>query len=409
MAQDIAPGSTEAKQNAFLSGGLLPILYMVLAMVVLLSTPILNLFINYTITGGTWYQKFHPSLYVLLPVFSFLILTDLSRLKSKSVVFWFVWFSILATYAWASGNNNYFSVLVCLFVIPVMFSALTRYLTNDEVRKLFKFFVYLVVTNFALSIFEVWQQQTIFPSIQEQGHFRAVGFLGHPIANGTVSCIALIGLRYINLTVATRRVIIFALLLQIILCGVRSSLLLGGLVALVELFSRGQNESLGSSTISRVAVICAFAVGLPFAYASGAFERVIAHGLWDSSAASRVDIFGMFSIMSVQEFWHGTSNERAFYYTNYLENASIENAFVVSVVQCGVVFAVVLFLSLFLYFRKAILSSAQFALLFGTVLMATASFGAKNSVVFPLFFLSELVKRFGKSHDAETVGERDDN
>ncbi|MGQ0486732.1 MAG: hypothetical protein ACT4SY_15465 [Hyphomicrobiales bacterium] len=360
----------------------------------LVSPVLLNTIVSYSTPGGTFLEKFHPATY--LAGFSFLVIcfgllgTDALQRSEKLILASFVG---LAAYPALAGKFAYAAVVVDIFVAPLLFVLIARRLSERRLISLFNLFVMVASINMPIVLGEFIAKQGILPLEQESLFFRPAGLFGHPIASGIASCIAMLGSRYTMKSVAGRHLVMLILLAEVALCGVRAALLVASVIFLTDLAFPWKSRRNAATYLFDAGIVALLAAVFAYFARLGVFHRIAYHGWWDESAASRFQIFNMFDFMTEDEFWFGTTRERALYYANELNNSRIESSFVVATYQCGIVFAVGLFVALLIYFRKPLLGSFLFATLLLAVSLTTLYFGVKNTVTLPLFLLAEIIVR----------------
>jgi hypothetical protein len=375
---------------------LLPIIYAaVIFLIATLTSPLLNIYMQYTLAGGSLFEKFHPATYVV--VSSFILSSILSSKRHReatsddfSLVYLSLFF-LLAVWALVIGNAGYFAVLVDIFVAPMMFVIMIQRLNEKTVEALFNFFVALIVLHTLIVVVEFTRRIAILPYNQSYAFFRPAGLLGHPIAAGAMCAIAMIGSRYTVHSFVVRRLVLLALMAQIAMCGVRAALAIGVLVFVLDIVRPyGHKRTIFNLSFDYVTALIA-TIGVVILVQVGVFDRVLAVGFWDDSADSRFEIFQILDFMSEDEFWFGTTYERGLYYASVLDNKRIESSFVIAIYQCGIAFAVSLFTVIVLSFFNTIRRSLLFGFLLAFLTFTTIFFGVKNTTTYGLFFLSSII------------------
>ena len=349
---------------------------------------------NYTLPGGGILQKFHPATYLVAGVFIWMSSHKFPTYRENERNYNFAFIIILLVfYAISIGNFGYTSIMIDIFLAPAVFSIILQRLNQQNQAYLLKVFIFITCINTIVVAIELAGQRSFLDYEQEFSYFRPAGIFGHPIATGAICCIAMISCRHVVTNTITKRTILAILLFQVSMCGVRGALAVATIVFLSDIIAP-QKRTMRVVAYDMLVLLAVLFTVLIFE-SLGVFDRILARGVWDDSAASRFDIFNIFSIMSDNEFWLGTSPERILMYAQSLNQSRIENSFVVGVYQCGFISSIVLFAAIFLYFLKPSLKSSNFLILLVFIVFGTLYFGVKSPVNYPLLLLGQIISTAG--------------
>jgi len=355
-----------------------------------ISPPLLNTFVNYTLPGGGILQKIHPATYLVAGVFIFMSSHKfpIYRENERNYNFIFIIISLIF-YAITIGNFGYTSITIDIFLAPAVFSIIYQRLNQQNQIYLLKLFIFISCINTIIVAVELAGQRSFLNYEQEFSYFRPAGIFGHPIATGAICCIAMLSCRYVVVNTFTRRTILTILLCQVSMCGVRAALAVAAIVFFSDIVAEQKRTM--RVVVYDMLILSAVVFTILIFASIGVFDRILARGVWDDSAASRFDIFNIFSVMSDDEFWLGTSPERILMYAQSLNQSRIENSFVVSVYQCGFISSIVLFAAIFIYFLRSVLKSLNFLILLVFIVFGTLYFGVKSPVNYPLLLLGQVI------------------
>jgi hypothetical protein len=203
---------------------------------------------------------------------------------------------------------------------------------------------------------------------------------------------------YFVLTGAVSRIwkapLILFFLFSIMLCKERSPMFLAAILMIINFIHpfaprrTREEQVLDIMTASTIP----FLIGV--ALMAGAFDRLLAVGLWDASSQSRFGAFSLMSYLTSAELWNGSGgslqNVIAMSLTN---NKNVESFFVIAVFTAGLPFAIVYTLSLIALYWRFMRNNIVFAILIVLPSFLSLIFVVKNSGPMALLLLGYYLWR----------------
>lgn len=357
-----------------------------------LSPALLNLFVSYTIPGGSLIEKLHPFSYFILLAWVidlFFIRNGRLRSPNQSMYLAGAW-AIVSIYLCVVGDFGYAIVLTNNFVFPLIFISLLSTLEYKDHFLLAKIFLGLMVAQTFLVLFEFWVGGTLVPIRQENQYFRPAGFSGHPLIAGQLALLAIVATRFTIQSAVISRALIFLFLLSLLVIGSRFALLVGAVLVLIEFFRPFRVRHNFSSGLGSYILLVCLVLGLVVAVDAGAIDRFIDKGIWDSSSKSRIEVFYLFDIMSSEEFSQGVEYERIQQYLDAISQTYIESAFVAQVVLAGIFVAVIAHLLIVYSFIPVLKFSFSFFLMLILFLAFSLVFSSKGPAPLLIYFVMNL-------------------
>jgi hypothetical protein len=370
---------------------------MVMLVTLGMSPTFLNQFMNYTLPGGGFFEKFHPASYlsgVLLVVT--LLSTSHRRPLDKYLLTVLAMFVLIAAYLAAREKTALAAVVIDVHIAPtILLLALSR-LNFGRVRALMALFVGVAVLNALIVIFEYATGASLVPVPGRQElFFRPSGLADHPIMAGTVFyCAMLVAARGV-VPPRLARPLLLLLLFVTALCGVRGPLAMALLILLAHVVRpfaprRGVFDRLfdfGLIPLLPIAILAAVSMGF--------LDRILTLGLWEESSQSRFLIFDAVGLLSSSEFWSGVDG---YYVAESLASQTtggklIENAFVLAVLQAGFPSALMLAVSVISLHARAMRKNLLFSAAILFVAFSTLGFGVKNPIPLAIAMAGYLIYR----------------
>jgi hypothetical protein len=366
------------------------------------SSVLTNWKIHYLTAGGNFYEKLHPATYLTLLAFSLLLIRsrgpvgELNRMFSESkllLAYLLCWLFLLIQ---VIVLERPFTVIIDTFLLPILIAMVMWQLSRAQKRPLAWAIHLTILLNVVLGYYEYFSGHRLIPltlgNIVVMGEWRSAALLGHPLtASGVVGAyvLALVLRPAICPPLLVRLPLIAFSLGSLMAFGGRTSLVtvlaMIGLVGLFEAIRlmRGKRMPLPAAIL---AICVLFAAGaIIFAALSlGIFDKMLLRFSSDKgSALARFATFNLLSHFDWHELILGPTPVRV----NALQaqlglNYGIENFWISSIVQFGLVHTIVLTIGLVCFFVELLRRSnrAAWAIMVLIVIIAASSvsFSSKN-------------------------------
>lgn len=367
-----------------------------------LSSPVLNLVMPYTMPGGSFFAKFHPASWLSGPL---LLLVWLHRnVKTAPLPRHLAWataiMASLVTWLAVREKGQLAATFIDIHLAPLVLLLALSCLPMARLRELVRTFVAVAAINVLLVVTEFALQARLFVHDEYQEFFRPTGLFGHPIIAGTLfNCALLLVSRGIVARSSTRPLILF-FLVGVALCGVRGPLAMAAFIFLAHVINPVFPRRSIFDYLADFGLIALLPVGILAALAAGAFDRILALGIWDQSAQSRFYIFNALGRLSEDQFWKGIDNyDFMIFLAEQTANVQhIENALVSTTLYAGFPAAVVLGICLLILHGPTMRLSLTFAVLVALVATTTQGFGVKNMIALAIALTGYFVWRQAKEH-----------
>lgn len=352
---------------------------LIVALRILIEGNLLNRFMGYTSGTGFILGRFHPGTYLLaVPTILYLLRGRIRFFPPLDIAI--LMLAVGAGVALRNGGFNAASVLVDTLLAAVMIARLIMGGSEQSRARLFRLVVLLFLINLPIIIVEKATGVAMLPRDRVEQFFRPPGFLDHPLTAGWACCFVMWGVLVSNMRRRRAVVVNLLLLLEVALCAVRLPLVIGGLLFSLTLLSLGQRSLAGrlGAASATIALLPALIVG---AASLGLLDRFINLGFYDNlSAASRINAWSLLSQLNEQALWRGMDSQsvNALLVTSDIE--IIENSFVMFVLFCGLVPAILAHLALFIATAPVWARSISYSLVLIGMLAASISLSTKSVV-----------------------------
>ena len=383
-----------------LAAGLM--LLAVIATFTISSAVLTNWKIHYLTSGGNFYEKLHPATYFTVLAFSLLVMRsrgpvdEINRVFTEAkllLVYLFCWLLLLTQ---MFVLDRPFTVIIDTFLLPVLIALVMWKLSPARRRPLTWAIHITILLNVVLGYYEYFSGHRLIPltlgDVAVMGEWRSAALLGHPLtASGIVGAyiLALVLRPAICPPLLVRLPLIAFSLGSLMAFGGRTSLvtvltvigLVGGFQALRLI--RGKRTQLSAAI---VAILVLFAAGaLVFAALSlGIFDKMLLRFSSDKgSTLARYATFSLLSHFDWNELILGPNQVRV----NALQaqlglNYGIENFWISSIVQFGIIHTALLTIGLICFFVELLRRSSRtvwaIVLLIIVIAASSVSFSSKN-------------------------------
>ncbi|HYD64828.1 VpsF family polysaccharide biosynthesis protein [Azospirillum sp.] len=329
------------------------------ALAACLGAPLIEtLGIAYVSPGGGLLGKIHPSTYLILAAFGWLLFTRgdpvttmqaIWRRQGAEVVFLGL-VAVVALFGIMRYGPSGLAYLVDVFIAPALFAIVLHHLAPETRARLFAVVFWLLTLNALIAIGEAATRQYLIGYLQwdirwDGGmEFRAASLLGHPLNNALITVPAAI-LGFHLATTGRGSAVAFGILgLGLLAFGGRAAALLTvvGLFGfiVVDVCARLYR---GTLSLQRAVIYLSILLIGPLLLlgvlsTTGLGERIVGRALFDGSAQTRLEAFNIFNYISRDQLWFGISSEAVGILMENLSHIGvIENFWIYLIVNLGIV------------------------------------------------------------------------
>ena len=366
------------------------------------SSVLTNWKIHYLTAGGNFYEKLHPATYFTLLAFSLLLLRsrgpagEINRMFSESkllLAYLLCWLFLLIQ---VFVLERPFTVIIDTFLLPVLIAMVMWQLPSAQKRPLVWAIHLTILVNVVLGYYEYFSGHRLIPltlgDVVVVGEWRSAALLGHPLtASGVVGAyvLALVLRPAICPPPLVRLPLIAFCLASLMAFGGRTSLVtVLVMIALVGGFEmlrlmRGKRTSLPAAILAICVLFAAGAI-IFAALDLGIFDKMLLRFSSDKgSALARFATFNLLSHFDWHELILGPNPVRVNALQSQLGlNYGIENFWISSIVQFGLVHTILMTIGLVCFFVELLRRShrAVWAIIVLIVVIAASSvsFSSKN-------------------------------
>ncbi|MEH2613627.1 VpsF family polysaccharide biosynthesis protein [Bradyrhizobium sp. AZCC 1693] len=374
----------------------------VIATFTLSSSVLTNWKIHYLTAGGNFYEKLHPATYFTLLAFSLLLIRsrgpvgEINRMFSESkllLAYLLCWLFLLVQ---VIVLERPFTVIIDTFLLPILIAMVMWQLSTAQRRPLVWAIHLTILLNVVLGYYEYFSGHRLIPltlgDVVVMGEWRSAALLGHPLtASGIVGAyvLALVLRPAICPPILVRLPLIAFCLASLMAFGGRTSLvtvlavigLIGGFEALHLM--RGKRMPLPAAILAICVLFAAGAI-IFAALDLGIFDKMLLRFSSDKgSTLARYATFSLLSHFDWNELILGPNPVRANALQSQLGlNYGIENFWISSVVQFGLIHTILLTIGLVCFFvellRRAHPAAWAIVLLIVIIAASSVSLSSKN-------------------------------
>lgn len=345
-------------------------------LVSLLVSPnlLVSLDIPYAVQGGPFVVKIHPGTWLIGFAFlGFLLrhgnpvgaLFEAYRRQSAATLF-AVTIVVMLVYSVASYGASGAAFLIDALLRPALAAILLDNIHPMGRRRIYHLLIAALAVNAVIGLFESALQIRIVPYMRgnvlmTEDHFRATALVGHPLSNALLTLLALLGLLPLREFDGRARILLLALFaLALLAFGSRTGLALAVVFGMLHWAtglwrgSAAMPRFLSLAWMKQLPVVLAAIGGLIIAVQSHFGERIFATFYFDSSAAARILVLRIPTLLSQSEWWVGMSPHKIDMILYYMKRTTtltdIENNWILFLMQFGLpltaMFTVMFFLFL---------------------------------------------------------------
>jgi hypothetical protein len=392
-----------ANADAFLERIATGLMLLAIVATFTLSSGVLtNWKIHYLTAGGNFYEKLHPATYFTLFAFALLLLRsrgpigELNRMFSETkllLAYLLCWLFLLIQ---VFVLERPFTVIIDTFLLPILIAMVMWQLSSVQKRPLAWAIHVTLLVNVVLGYYEYFSGHRLIPltlgDVVVVGEWRSAALLGHPLtASGVVGAyvLALVLRPAICPPLLVRLPLIAFCLTSLMAFGGRTSLVtvlaMIGLVGAFEGFRLIQGKRMPlPAAILAICVLFAAGAIIFAALDLGIFDKMLLR--FSSDKGSTLARYATFSLLSHFD-WHelilGPNPVRVNALQSQLGlNYGIENFWISSVVQFGLVPTILMTIGLVCFFIELLRRSYRAAwatlVLIIVIAASSVSFSSKN-------------------------------
>jgi len=388
----------------------------------LLNANVLDLVIKYSADGGNIVEKIHPSsyglvLFLAIVLFSVRIeLSDWDVRAFRALVAFLAVIGLLVAYLLSMGRSGSAGYLIDSYVMACIVGVLLLAFPRDWRASVGTTLIAFIALSACVAIVEFVLRQRLLPYWATETSFRPTGLTEHPLMLGLFCATAISFVPLTRWRSATKLGVTLILLLGAFAAGARLAALaaVGSAVVVLMLAEwppGAPARRLKLKLLSLLGVAVAVPLGLATLVQLGLVDR-FQSGLFDESAMARVNIYGLFSLVSWDEILFGADIARIRWLASeYFDLDYIESSIVMFVFQFGLFGTIVFLLALARTFVVLLSGAGRYVVLGTCVFFLVASsnnaLSSKTPIVMMIVMLA--VAFHGRSSkSAEPVRSREE-
>jgi hypothetical protein len=323
----------------------------------LLNANILDKIINYSSDGGNIVTKIHPSTYGIFAVLIATLLSariELGEWELRAIRGLMTFVAVMAAiviFAVLLGHSGSIGYLIDAYLVACASAALMMFFPPAWRERLGTMLLVFIAISAALGVVEFALQRRFLPYPYEEVSFRPTGLTEHPLALGLFNAAGISFVAASRWRGSAKAAVIAILLLGTFAAGARlASIVAAGSAVAAIVLHQWPSSSAHTRFRVKAFMLCGVALAIPVALvvlpALGLFTR-FHNGLIDESALARVNIYGLFDLVSWNEILFGADigNIRKLALFHF-DLEFIESSLVMFIFQFGLFGAIIFLLSL---------------------------------------------------------------
>lgn len=287
---------------------------LVLARLVL-SANVLNKVIPYTADGGSTIAKIHPTTYGIFLVLAVQLLTtrialDAWELRAlRALIVFALVIGALAGFTSLVGDTTAIGYLVDTYLVACAAGASMLFVPRPWREKLGASVLIFIAVGTCLAIAEYAMKRRFLPYPLDEETFRPTGLSEHPLVLGLYNAVGVSFVAVTRWKAFTKACFILLMLLGTFVAGARISSIVAVLSVLLVV-ALYQSPSMPPEKQFRLKALALFGLilGIPAAILALSQLGLLARfqdGLLDNSGMARVNIYGLFELVSWREILFG--------------------------------------------------------------------------------------------------------
>lgn len=320
------------------------------------TSPILNMLVNYEATqDGIILEKIHPGSWGILFMGVLLVPTAAARVGGadrklfNAIVLYLALIGAVIVETIMLGRTGSVGYLLDSLITAGVAGLIVLLMSEQKRLALANIVLIFSVLNCVVSIAEFVLKIHVLPEAAEFSVFRPDGIAGHPLETGLWCVLSFMLLWFVRWTPFWKLTAGLIILVGAASAGARlATAVLFGMAA-VGLILPPEDQPLvtGRSLQNMLLLALAGLIAAPFAYfvadQMGLLYRFSELGFFDDSAASRVNVYSIFGMISRQQLLYGLPIEIATDLLFRLTNSKlIESSIAIYVFQFGAIGAAIL-------------------------------------------------------------------
>jgi hypothetical protein len=321
----------------------------------ILSANILNKFIPYTADGGSTVEKIHPTTYGIFFVLFVQVLTTRVELDAwelravRALIVFALAIGALAVFTSLVGDITAIGYLIDTYLVACAAGASLLFVPRPWREKLGASLLIFIAVGTCVAIGEYALKTRLLPFPMDEETFRPTGLSEHPLVLGLYNAVGISFVAVTRWRAFTKACFILLMLLGTVVAGARIASIVAILSALAAVVLY-QSPSMAPEKQFRMKALVLFGLilGIPAAIFTLSQLGLLARfqeGLLDNSGMARVNIYGLFDLVSWREILFGADmKEIAKMALQHFDLEFIESSIILFVFQFGLFGAIVFLL-----------------------------------------------------------------
>ena len=275
----------------------------------------LNLVMDYSLEGGSFYEKFHIGTYAVLLLLPVVLITRPLRLwgdeigKFRALLRFSVIITVLTAYLFAAGRGGSSGFVLDSYLTGAVAGMIALALGRDARRSLGELILWIMIASAVLGIIEALLDRHLLPSDLMEEEFRPLGLTSHPLALGALCALSIGFVALSRWRLWLRAAAILVLYLGCAASGARFALLAASVqvVALLLFVPWGRLSPSAERRAKFAALIGTIGLGtvLIAVLSAGGLLNRFRDTIFDQSFMARVTIYQIFEHVTPRQILFG--------------------------------------------------------------------------------------------------------
>jgi len=257
-------------------------------------------------------------------------------------------------------GENYFKELLLFIILPMLISMYLDLVGKAKLKLLKNVVDLFFVLECLVAVYERITKSFLFyiPNARseiilatsEDWSFRSQAFLGHPLANAMVVSVIMMFVVLSNSKVQKKIIFLTLGFLALLAFNARGATMISSVFILPYFFAQEYKGLKAKYRVGFVLILVSFMSYILYSILNSSLGGRLVHSekFIDSSAQTRLDVYGFYKYLSMEDLLLGNLDSYL-YLTLKLGAAGVENGVIVLIIKYGLVFAVLLLILLFRY------------------------------------------------------------
>jgi hypothetical protein len=363
---------------------------------------VLDTVIKYSAEGGSIVEKIHPSTYGLVTVllatlFSLRIeLTawELRTLRSLMVLVGVI--GVMSAFMWSIGHSGSTGYLIDSYVVACVAGALMLCFPPAWRESIGAALIIFIAISACVAVGEFALQKRLLPYAATELSFRPTGLTEHPLILGLFNATAICFVPLTRWKPFAKVGVTIILLLGAFAAGARLASIVAAVCAFAAAFFSKWSSLPGAKSFQlKLLLFIGTAIAIPILLVImtqvGLVDR-FQQGLLDDSAMARVNIYGVFGLVSWSDILFGADIGRIRTLAlDYLDLEYIESSLVMFIFQFGLFGTIIFLLFLARTFTVMLSGSSRYAVIGACAFFIIASSNNALSTKTPIVLMIVLL------------------